>query len=280
MTITIFITCVILSTVWSKQVRFSKNFTSIVSHRDLVKKTVPFTDKLDFHPVFRNESIVRNGVKNTSHNSSDILLKRTMNYGVVKNGANFALHNLKPLRLKTASSTARSRLAMLHSSTFKPIHIYGSVPFKTFLTALSKSNGQSFNPSLQPNTHVIRQTSLRPLPGVKPLQGRHFLTPGVNNIRMMQQETVPLFQGRAPPISLPAQLVGGPLQGDLPAFSSPQFNMAGYFPYPYVVYPNHPIIHHFGHRKGSNNFVCSILRKNSLRTIYLIPRFQDSVLSK
>ena len=155
---------------------------------------------------------------------------------------------LKLLPVKTVSPVGRSRLTSLRSSTFKPIHIYGSVPFKTFLSALSKSNGQdtgtstpgygspvpqapegaSNEPVESPQAELLRERAL---------QARQF--PGLGPVPIGPQGNVPMMMdGPRGPFN------DVPLGGAVPLF--PPGGMASYFGNPLGFHH----AHHRLHRKG------------------------------
>ena len=195
--------------------------------------------------------VSRDGTRNSTTNNE---LKRTMKVGskiALKNTVNSAPFRrpLRLLRLKTASPFVRSRLTSLRSSTFKPIHIYGSVPFKTFLTALSKSNGQGMTaptPALQSDVPQVASApnmpAESPLLQTKALQSRPLPSPGGIPVPLEPQGGMPMFlpgAGGGP---------GGlPLEGPMPMI--PQADMANFYGFPQGYHEHHTINHHL-HRKG------------------------------
>ncbi|XP_028405801.1 fibropellin-1-like [Dendronephthya gigantea] len=235
--------------------------TKIELHNGRLKgqKSLKSTSKI---PVQDGDSFVRQVSSEKIKNATNDVLKRTM-----AEQTSLALNNmasgvslrrpLKVLQLKTASPSVRSRLTSLRSTTFKPIHIYGSVPFKTFLSALSKTNGQENTaptPALQSEVpQVAGQSSPHlplgsPLSQEKALQNRQFLSPGAM--------PVPIGPQGGAPMLLQAPLggfQGMPLEGGLPVV--PQANLAGYFGYP-VGYHEHQTTHHHLHRKVFSRAKC------------------------
>ena len=231
-------------------------------HHGRLKGQISFKNVSKIYGSVQNgDSLVRQVSSDKTKNTTNNFLKRTMGEGTriaLKNMASSVSFRrpLKVLRLKTASPSVRSRLTSLRSSTFKPIHIYGSVPFKTFLSALSKTNGQGTTaptPALQSDVPQVAGQSSPSLPLGSPmlqekaLQNRQLLSPRAMPVPIGSPGGAAMF------FKTP---VGGfneiPLGGALPLL--PQADMAGYFGYP-VGYHDHHTIHHHLHRKGKRMII-------------------------
>ena len=246
-----FISCLVLSTVHGKTDETpgtKKSKTTNVLHRSRLKQAVVVKNKSARQDGGRSRQVLHGQTKNTTNK----LLKRTMKEGTRFVGKNMvtsgqARRPLRILRLKTASPFARSSLTSLRSSTFKPIHIYGSVPFKTFLTALSKSRGQETpvpTPALQSDVPQVGQSSSNvpvesPLLQAKALQNRQFLPPGAMAVPLGPQGNVPV-----------PGFGGAPLPGAMPML--PRGDMARFYNYPFE-YNHHHVVHHNLHHKGRLN---------------------------
>lgn len=239
------ISCLVLSTAQETNgTRKSKTTTEL--HRSRLKEALVTKNKSNLNNARQDGGRTRQVLNGETRNTTNNLLKRTMKQGaagfVVKNMVTSgpARRPLKLLRLKTASPFARSRLTSLRSSTFKPIHIYGSVPFKTFLTALSKSRGEEAavpTPALQSDEPQVAQSSPveSPLLQAKALQTRQLLPPGAMPVPMGPQGAVPGFGGP-------------PLPGTMPML--PPGDMARFYNYPLGYHHHHGDLHHHLYHKG------------------------------
>ena len=255
--ISAFITCLVLSggthgkLLETDGTKRSKTTTEL--HRRRLKEAGTVKNISNVNNAIQDGGTTRPVLHDTARNTTNSVLKRTVKKGIVLKNmltSSSPRRPLKLLRLKTASPFTRSGLTSLRSSTFKPIHIYGSVPFKTFLSALSKSNGQGAvapTPALQSD---VPQTSSNvpvesPLLQAKALQARQFLSPGSMPLPVQPQGGVPMF------LQTPGGGFNGvPLEGPMPMF--PQENMANFYGYP-MGYNDHHNLHHHLHRKGKDD---------------------------
>lgn len=245
-----FMSCLVLSGVYGKthETRGTKKLkTTTDLHRSRLKQAVMVEKKSNFDNARQHGGRIRQVLHGETKNTTSNLLKRTMKAGtafVVKNMATSGptKRPLRILRLKTASPFARSSLTSLRSSTFKPIHIYGSVPFKTFLTALSKSRGQETpvpTPALQSDVPQVAQSSSNvpvesPILQAKALQSRQLLPPGAMPVPLGPQGGVPV-----------PGFGGAPLPGAMPML--PQGDMARFYNYPFRYHQHHDV-HHLHHK--------------------------------
>ena len=249
-----FISCLVLSGILESHATKKSKTTTELHHRRL-KEAVAFKNVSNTNNAIQDGGTKRQVLHDKTKNTTNNVLKRTMKEGTgiaLKNTVNLPSFRrpLKVLRLKTANPFARSRLTSLRSSTFKPIHIYGSVPFKTFLSALSKSNSPGPvgpTPALQSDVPQAAQTSPNvpmesPLSQAKALQARQLLTPGEMPLPIGPQGGVPMFMGG--PVG---GFNGPPLEESMPML--PQEDMASFYGYP-VGYHDHHSVHHHLHRKG------------------------------
>jgi hypothetical protein len=254
----LFMLCLTLSGIHGKLLdsrASKKSKTTTELHQKRLKETVKDKNLSNIKNAKQDGGNTRQVLTNKTKNSTNTALKRTM-----KEGARIALKNtvnlpslrrpLKLLRLKTANPRVRSRLTSLRSSTFRPIHIYGSVPFKTFLTALSKSNSQGVagpTPAVQSQVPQVGQTLPNmpmesQLSGAKALQARQFLSPGAMGLPVAPQGGMPMLLGGAG-----GGFNGAPLDGAMPML--PPEDMASFYGYPVGYHDHHSVNHHL-HRKG------------------------------
>lgn len=204
------------------------------------------------------------------HNKTNELRKRTMKGDTrlslksLVNRRAFA-KALKSRRLQASSPLVRSRLSSLRSSTFKPIHIYGSVPFKTFLTALSKSPAQGNAAS--PVNRAYGASSL-PQGTQEPSSMPQDATPGgLMQDKPMDLRQFPIPNGMPVPVPLPMEGQGnfpmfsdgpgpmmypGPFQGGVPVYPEniPLFNN------PEAYHMDHHGVHHNLHHKAFTRAKC------------------------
>ena len=272
----IFMLCLALSGIHGKLVESrasNKSKTTTEIHHKRLKEAVKVKKLSNINKAKEVGETTRQVLHDKTKNTTNNVLKRTMKEGTeisLKNTVNLPSFRrpLKLLRLKTANPLVRSRLTSLRSSTFKPIHIYGSVPFKTFLTALSKSNSQGAavpTPALQSAIPQVAQTSSNvpiesQLSQDKALQARQFLSSGPMPLPVGPQGGMPMFLGGPE-----GGFNGPPLEGPMPM--SPPEDMASFYGYP-VGYQDHHSVHHHLHRKGKTTRsilvrVCHILLQNS-----------------
>lgn len=236
------------------------NSTSTKTHHSSAKTPAKIHHELQQEPAGK-----------TKENSTNVVRKRTMNTGhSLKNPVHFRSFpkSQKPVQIPASSPFVRSRLSSLRSSRFKPIHIYGSVPFQTFLSALSKSRGQGSpsppvnRPYTAPSYTQASQegqaagvvgSSVRGEVGQfgatadKPLVPRQYPVP-----RAMPVETQgnfpPMFFNAPDPMSQPF-----PIEGDFPMVpgNMPYMDQPLEQPQEYPV-EHHAIHHHAMHRKGKD----------------------------
>lgn len=193
-----------------------------------------------------------------TQNSKNELRKRTM-----EENARLSLKKLvhirsfprplKPHEIRAKSPFVRSRLSSLRSSTFKPIHIYGSVPFKTFLSALSQSSGQGNSASPDGRTYAtpafprVSQEAINMQGGAtqmglmqdKTMVPRQYPVP--DTVPQDAAENLPMFADGPGPMINP-----GSLHGIIPAYPE---NMP-YFIEPEGYHVDRHTVHHHLHRKG------------------------------
>ena len=245
------------------------NFPSTTTHFSSTKTSSRINHGLQLTNNTRKHGLEQEGDGKTKGDSTNVLRKRTMD-------RRLSLKNLvhirsfpkprKPFQIRASSPFVRSRLSSLRSSTFKPIHIYGSVPFQTFLSALSKSRGQGSSPPpvnrayTAPSYPQVSQegqdgqgeggvgSSVRGEVGQfggiadKALVPRQYPVPQA--MPMEAQGNFPMFLNAPNPMSQPF-----PMRGDFPML--PPGNMP-YFDQPHNYRVGHHTAHHHSHHKGKS----------------------------
>ena len=245
-------------TVNGRQTKHTNHTTSATTHLSSTKTSSRINYGLQLRNNTRKHGLEQDRDGITKENSTNVLRKRTMDRRLsLKNLVHFRSFPKpqKPFQIRASSPFVRSRLSSLRSSTFKPIHIYGSVPFQTFLSALSKSRGQGSSPPpvnrayAAPSYPQVSQEdqgaggvgpSVRGEVGQFGGMPRQYRVPQA--MPMEAQGNFPMFLNAPNPMSQPF-----PMGGDFPML--PPGNMP-YLDQPHGYPVGHHTVHHHSHHKG------------------------------